>query len=149
MHLKTKESLVFAALAMLAVFVGQAVAQDPVTVTAIGTPLFDIANPHVFAAPTDIFPALVPNHFPRTAHSPSYAQEFADGLAMNGITEAQVFNVSDFTDPSAVHLAYVLEPNGTAPVGSSPDYADGPIIPNPINITGDVYLNGAFRAHGL
>lgn len=114
-----------------------------VTVTAVGTPVFDITSTLLFAAPTDIFPTLVPNHFPRSVHAPPYGQEFADGLAMKGITEAHEFSVSDFTDTSAVHLAYVIEPKETAPTGSSPDYADGPVIPNPIIITGDVFLNDA------
>ena len=54
-----------------------------------------------------------------------------------------MFGVSDFTDPSAVHIGYVLVPNAAAPTGSSPDYANGPILPNPIAIKGDVFLNGA------
>ena len=44
---------------------------------AVGTPVFDVTNTHLFAAPTVAFPNLFPDHFPRVAHPLPYAQEFA------------------------------------------------------------------------
>ena len=118
-----------------------------VTVTTVGTPVYQVVDSHLYAAPTDSFPSLFPNHFPtRIVHGPPYDQEYSDGLTLTGYPQKEVYNVAEFTDPSAVHLGYVLVPNSTAPPGSTFDYASGPIIPNdifPITIQGDVYLNGA------
>ncbi|MCA9262850.1 MAG: hypothetical protein KDA60_03335 [Planctomycetales bacterium] len=117
------------------------------SVQSVGTPLFQVVDSHLFAAPTDSFPSLFPLHFPtRVQHGPPYDQEYSDGLALTGYLDEDSFSVSDFSDPSAVHLAYVLTPVANAPTGSSFDYANGPIMPNsifPITVVGDVFLNGA------
>jgi hypothetical protein len=130
-----------------AILVAQPAARGDVTVTSIGTPVFELVDTHLYAAPTDSFPSLFPNHFPtRIIHAPPYDQEFADGLALAGYPDKEVFSVEEFTSPSAVHFGYVLVPNGNAPTGSSFDYVSGPIIPNdifPIAAAGDVYRNGA------
>ena len=105
-----------------------------------------MVDTHLYAAPDDSFPALFPDHFPtRIPHGPPYDQEFADGLVITGFPEKDVFSVSDFTAPSAVHLGFVLVPTSNAATGSSVDFDSGPIIPNdilPIAVQGDVFLNG-------
>jgi hypothetical protein len=123
------------------------VAKAEITITPVGTPVFEMVDAHLYAGATDSFPSLFPLHFPtRVVHTPPYDHEYADGLQLAGLTEGEVFHVADFTDPQAVHLGYVLVPGAAAPVGSTTDYASGPVIPNdifPITIHGDVYLNGA------
>ncbi len=130
----------------------QSTAHGAIVVNAVGTPGFDFVDSHLFTAPGDpltgaSFRALFPEHFPtRLVHSGPYNQEFTNGLALTGYAEKQIFNVTDFTDPMAVHMGFVLVPNALAPSGSSFDFANGPIIPvgvMPIVVRGDVFLNGA------
>jgi hypothetical protein len=132
--------------------VGPAVARGEVTVTPVGTPVFQLVDSHLYAAPTDSFPSVFPNHFPtRIVHAPPYDQEYANGLANTGYADKEVFSVSEFTSPSAVHLGYALVPQANAPTGATQDYASGPIIPNdilPITVQGDVFLNGAVYEQG-
>ena len=126
--------------------IGHSAAQGGVLVHTVGSPVFAVVDTHIFAAPTDVFPSLFPNHFPtRLQHGPGYDHEFADGLANNGYQDKDVFTVAEFTDPSAVHLGFVVVPNSSAPSGSSFDFNNGPIIPNnilSIAVRGDVFLNG-------
>ena len=121
-------------------------AKGGVTIDQIGNPLFQVVDTHIYAAPTDSFPSLFPLHFPTIVlHDPPYDHEFSEGLALTGFAQGASFSVAEFTDPSAVHLGYILVPTANAPTGSSFDFTSGPIIPNnvfPISILGDVYQNG-------
>jgi len=125
-------------------------------ITTVGTPGYQVTDLHLFAAPTGSppdypeagtsFAALFPLHFPRVPHQPPYSQEFASGLASTGFPQGDVFSVSQFIPPSGIHLGFVLVPGPGAPIGSSPDFTSGPIIPlsvQPITAGGDVFLNGA------
>ena len=128
-----------------------------VIVSPVGDPMFQIADLHLFAAPTGPFSeqtseALFPAHFPtRVVHQPPYVQELTEGLALTGFPEGAVFDVSEFTFPSGVYLGFVLAPGPAAPNGSAFDFASGPIIPNsvfPVLVQGDVFLNGALFEGG-
>jgi hypothetical protein len=137
-----KKYLGLLAVLLVSILAGRARAQNAIEVTKIGTPTFEVVDTHLFGAPTDVFPTLVPNHFPRIAHS-NFDQEFSDGLALTGWPQKEQYDVAEFSAPSAVHLGYALVPGPTAPTGSTADFASGPIIPNAIAIRGDVFLNGA------
>jgi hypothetical protein len=149
-------------------------AQSPVTVQAFGSSAF-VANPtwtvtdfHFFTAPIGdpgngfadfattnqtVFPppgygydpahnGVVPGTAPITG---PYDQQVANGLANAGIPTTSVFTVSQFSIPNAVFLDWVMVPTANAPTGASPDFANGPIIPNSImQITfgGVTYRNG-------
>ena len=65
-----------------ALLIGHSAAHGGVMVHTVGAPVFAVVDTHLFAAPTDIFPSLFPDHFPtRLQHGPGYDHEFADGLA--------------------------------------------------------------------
>ncbi len=136
---------------VVALFFGSAAAlttcatQAGVIISAVGSAGFSVVDSHIFAAPTNSFPSLFPDHFPSRLQHSGYDGEFAAGLALTGFHEGEVFSVAEFTDPSAVHLGFVVVPNAGAPTGSSFDFASGPILPNaslPIIVQGDVYQNG-------
>jgi hypothetical protein len=60
---------------------------------------------------------------------------------MLGLHRGGQFTVEDFSQGNGVWLAYMVVPRtpGTAPIGASPDFELGPIIPNslfPITVTG-------------
>ncbi|MCA9214359.1 MAG: PEP-CTERM sorting domain-containing protein [Planctomycetales bacterium] len=133
------------------VLLARQISHADVTVTAVGTPTFDLVDWHLYAAPTDgSFQALYPNHFPRVVHS-GFEHELSDGLALTGYAANDVYSTSDFTDPNAVHLGYALVPKSDAPAGSTQDYASGPTIPNgilPITAAGDAYVNGTLFEAG-
>ncbi|MEZ6116148.1 MAG: hypothetical protein R3C28_06185 [Pirellulaceae bacterium] len=125
-----------------------------ITVQKVGDPIFDVVDTHLFSAPTDVFPALFPDHFPRAPHV-DFATEFTRGLEQNGIADQNLFQIADFTAPSAVHLGYVIVPGVDAPQGVTQDGDSFGIIPNailPISISGDVFRNGVLfeqNAFGL
>lgn len=123
-----------------------ATAHAEVSVTTVGAPTFDVVDLHLYTAPTDgpSFQALYPEHFPTRAPHIGYDHELADGLAITGYPEKEVFTIADFTDPNAIHLGYLVAAKSDAPTGTSLD-PDGPIISNslfPITANGDVFLNG-------
>ena len=139
-----------------ALLVGQSAARGGVIAHTVGAPVFAVVDTHLFAAPTDVFPSLFPNHFPtRLQHGPGYDHEFADGLAITGYQDKELFTIAEFMDPSAVHFGFVVVPNSSAPSGSTFDFNSGPIIPNnilSIAVRGDVFLNGVLfeqNAFGL
>lgn len=78
---------------------------------------------HAFSS-TDNLPA------PKTAHAPPYDGEFAKGVAALGLTSQRVFPAADWTAPRAIMLLCLMVPDSGAPMGSSPDFAAGPILPN-------------------
>ena len=130
-------------------------AQAGVVITAVGNAGFSVVDTHIYAAPTNSFPSLFPDHFTggspdRKVHS-GYDGEYAAGLALSGFHQGEVFSEAEITAPNAIHLGYVLVPNASAPSGSSFDFANGPIIPrsnSPITIQGEVFLNGVLFESG-
>ena len=126
-------------------------AQAGVVITAVGNAGFSVVDTHIYAAPTNSFPSLFPEHFPTRLQHSGYDGEYAAGLAASGFHQGEVFSEAEITDPSAIHLGYVLVPNASAPSGSSFDFANGPIIPRgnlPITIQGEVFLNGVLFESG-
>jgi len=94
---------------------------------------------------------LFPNHFPNRLQHGGYDGEYAAGLALTGFHQGEVFSVAELTDPSAIHLGFVIAPSANAATGSSFDFASGPILPNaslPITLQGDVFLNGVLMRQG-
>ncbi len=122
-----------------------------IVITPIGSAGFSVVDSHIYAAPTNSFPGLFPDHFPvRLPHS-GYDGEYAAGLAAQGYHQGDVFSVAEITDPSAIHLGFVVVPAASAPTGSSFDFNSGPILPNaslPIVVQGDVYHNGVLFEAG-
>ncbi len=99
-------------------------------------------------------PILAPNHKynpdegvwgPGDAHPGPYLDEGFAALSAASISMKQSFSTADFTKPSGVFLTLNLVPTDSAPLGSSPDFASGPIIPNalfPVQVDGDLYRGG-------
>jgi hypothetical protein len=139
----------------------------PVTITAVGTPTWQPADIHVFAAPigtaasgyaefSATMEALLPppNHvshpteggrFPGTPHPPPYDQELGAGVANQGYAEKDTFAVSEFSNGMGVYLAYMIIPGPGSVTGSSQDDPDGPIIANilqPIHSVYSTFRNG-------
>jgi hypothetical protein len=94
-----------------------------------------------------IFDAAINSIAPDVAHSPPYDDEVADGVAEAGFDSGSSFRRSDWIAPAGLHLAAVIVPGPTAPLGRSTDEENGPIISDaifPISVDGDLVLaNGA------
>jgi hypothetical protein len=133
-------------------------ASASVIVTTIGSPAFAPADFHLFSATLDfsaVLPALLPppNHefdpslgiIPGAAHAGPYDTEIARGLATTGYHQGTQFTPAEYSGGNGVYLAYMLIPSPGGPIGSSPDFASGPIIPNslfPIHVAFTTYQNG-------
>ncbi len=170
MHYLTKRFCAFAALAfaLLIAFNSAAFAQQPVaTATPIGNPLWEPAGFVLFSGPvgqdgdfSDYFTTLAslyppPNHgfnsttgnvIPGQPHAGPYTGEPLAGVLANNYKHGNVYNVPDFAGHNGVILAFVFVPRAGAPTGTTPDSANGPMIPNsvyPIHQTGVTLRNGA------
>ena len=136
--------------------------------TPFGTPAWEPVDLHLFVAPIGSAPNFEgvltslqavlpePNHRfhpdlfigPGDPHNPPYNQELTAGLASSGFQEKGIFDVSDFSGSNGIYLAMMNVPGfGLTPaaLGSSPDFASGPIIPNslfPITAIGTTFRNG-------
>jgi len=118
--------------------------------TPIGNPIWKPADLHLFAVPIgtaatgyaeflktifELFPP--PNHLPHQdlgvgpgiPHQPPYTSEMATGVAALGFHEGVHFKMSEFSNGMGVMLAWMVVP-APGTMGSSPDFAYGPIIPN-------------------
>jgi hypothetical protein len=134
---------------------------NAVTFQKVGHPTWKPADLHVFTAPigtasdgyaefTEQFPILLPPpHYqlypnvgigPGTPEKPPYTHDFADGVRNAGYQGGPIFTPSQFANGNGVYFVYMVVPTpGTKKVGSSPDFASGPIIPNslfPISVVG-------------
>jgi hypothetical protein len=101
-----------------------------------------------------IDPILAPNHAynpdefvfgPGAPHAGPYSDEAFAALSAANIAVKQSFSTAEFSAPSGVILTFNVVPGGSAPIGSSPDFASGPIIPNalfPLVVDGDLYRDG-------
>lgn len=124
-----------------------------ITLTSVGTPTWRPVDFHLFSAPvgtgateyaefTETLAALLPapNHvsdpvfgvLPGARHSPPYNTELATGVSNLGFAEKTMFGAAEFSNGIGVYLAYMLVPGPGSPVGSSADYASGPIVPNTV-----------------
>ena len=137
-----------------------------IQVKPIGDPTWMPVDCHLFAAPIgtaatgyaeafetvgDLLPP--PNHVPRlpvlaigpgAPHMPPYDSELADGISTQGFHSGHRFVSSEFSDGSGVFLVCMVVP-APGSVGSSPDFASGPIIPNttfPIEVVGVANRDG-------
>ena len=62
-----------------------------------------------------------------------------------GLAPTQLLTEAQFSPPSGLVLLAMIAPGVGAPSGSSPDFDNGPIVPNerfPISVTGGVYRQG-------
>jgi len=95
-------------------------------------------------APNHVFhPALLVG--PGAPHQPPYDRELAHGVANLGYHQGRHFKAAEFSNGTAVWLAWMNVPS-PGDTGSSPDFASGTIIPNrlfPIAISGVAMHNGA------
>jgi hypothetical protein len=74
-----------------------------------------------------------------------YTNKMSLALAAHGIADQTSFTLAQYTLPFAVYLAWIDVPTAAAPIGSSPDFASGPIISNsiaPIVFGGTTDRNG-------
>jgi hypothetical protein len=62
-----------------------------------------------------------------------YNNKVAQALAAHGIADQSTFSLAQYTIPFGVYLVWVDVPTAAAPIGSSPDFASGSIIPNSIH----------------
>jgi hypothetical protein len=124
----------------------------------IGNPKWEPVDFHHFSAPWDALPQIAadllpePEHTehpdlgigPGAAHAAPYDQELASMVSSLGYTDSSTFAVAEFTE--GVVLAWMTVPrNSGSPKGSSPDFANGSIIPNelfPIHVEIQYFKDG-------
>jgi hypothetical protein len=109
----------------------------------IGNPKWEPVDFHHFSASWDALPQIAadllpePEHTahpdlgigPGAAHAGPYDHELDGTVSWLGYTDSSTFTVAEFTE--GVILAWMMVPrNNGSPKGSSPDFANGPIIPN-------------------
>ena len=147
----TQTALLVGAVVLLLGNIQQAEAQlgPIVSKTKIGNPAWEPVDFHLFSGPlevngfADIGPFLesllpAPNHAshpdlgigPGAAHAPPYDTELGDGIVNAGVEEKTVFLGSEWSDGYGVYWAWMNVPSANPAMGSSPDFANGPIIPN-------------------
>jgi hypothetical protein len=136
-----------------------------VRATPIGNPAWKPVDFHLFSAPvgtaatgyaefgqTALALLPPPNHVfhpnllvgPGAPHQPPYDTELAEGVADLGFHEGVHFVSSEFSNGTGIYLVWMTVPASSA-IGSSPDFAAGPIIPNslfPIHLVGTSEHNG-------
>jgi hypothetical protein len=171
--LRSRMSVVIGGLLILASLMAATVAHATTTRTAslvkverIGHPAWTPVDLHVFTAPigtaSDGYAEfaktqeiiLPPPHYlqypclgigPGTPEPPPYDADVAAGVENAGYPEGHVFAPQQFSNGRGVYFAYMVVPSPTSPnLGSSPDFARGPIIPNslfPIQVNGVSYRN--------
>lgn len=82
---------------------------------------------------------------PGEPHDGPYASELAVLAEAAGFSSTQQLSEAEFAPPSGLVLLIMIVPGSEAPQGRSPDFKEGPIIPNelfPIDVMGGVYREG-------
>ena len=82
---------------------------------------------------------------PGAPHGPSYRHEISDGVANAGYETGRCFTPEQFSEGAGIYAVWMVVPDGRRTIGSSPDFARGPIIPNdlfPIHVHAASYRNG-------
>ncbi|MAE68181.1 MAG: hypothetical protein CMJ18_28355 [Phycisphaeraceae bacterium] len=132
------------------------------SVQEVGSPSWQPVDFHTTSGPGTSFEAFLdtihlplpePNHRlhpdlgvgPGDPHDPLYDQELGQGLANSVLVETTTFTPDQFTLTNDVVVTmFMVVPRGGAPIGSSPDFASGPIIPNSLfPIVADVTIERA------
>jgi hypothetical protein len=146
---------------------GQELGANVVTMQMVGNPQWLPVDVHLFTAPIGTaadnyaeFGAqgpilLPPPHYkfypsvgmgPGTPEKRPYNHDLADGVKDAGYTQGRVFTKGQFSNGNGVYFVYMVVPKlGTKNAGSSPDFSDGPIIPNslfPITFSGVTNRDG-------
>jgi len=116
--------------------------------TQVGSPAWGIVGAELFVAPMNAETAkcvLEPNHrydlgvwLPSSIHAEPFDDEFGDAIDGCGFEFKSTISSEDFTSPSGIFLALIVEGSGS---GSTPDYESGGYIPAdkfPMVIDGDV-----------
>jgi hypothetical protein len=135
-----------------------------VQIQRVGHPAWTPSDWHVFSAPigtaadgyaefgTTQQTILPPPHYvpyaglgigPGTPEAPPYTHDMATGVEQAGYDQGAIFGRQQFSTGQGVYFVFMVVPTRHAGnVGSSPDFASGPIIPNvlfPISVTGVTY----------
>jgi hypothetical protein len=140
-----------AVVALLASLSGQ-VRADFLTVTTVGNPTFRPVDFHLFSAPIGtaadgyaeffqtgqlVLPEPYYKYVPGLGITPDqphpgddFTTDILQGVQANGFVDKTTFSASEFSEGRGVFLSYMVVPGAGAPVGSSPDFTSGPIIPN-------------------
>lgn len=139
-----------------------------VSLTEVGSPLWHLTDLHQFAADLgdqfdDVGPVLdellVPHHellgfmqgavtaiyAPGVAHTRAYETELAAGASAAGRAQSSTFTAADLSGFRGLLLGFTVVPSAGAPVGSSVDSGNGPIIPFtafPLRVTLELRRNG-------
>lgn len=98
-----------------------------------------------FFGPTHVHSSSEHAFLPGQPHDGPYASELARFAEAAGLEPAQQLDEAQFSPPSGLVLLVMITPGAGAPNGSSPDFDNGPIVPNgrfPIGVTGGVYRQG-------
>jgi hypothetical protein len=170
--------LIVAALVVLVAAVVQPIAahaapqRATITMKQIGTPTWKPVDAHVFSAPigtaasgyvefgesqASLLPP--PDHVPHPqlgigpgAPHGGFSREMGDGVRRSDFDEADPFFPTQFSNGQAIWLAFMVVPTAGAPLGRSPDFRSGPIIPNklfPLHVELSTLRNGSlFSAPG-
>ena len=147
-----------AVVALLAALSGPALAAAPtIGLTQVGTPIWKPGDFQLFIAPAAPFPdafldtldMLLPLEGPGVAtytpHAGPYDTELSTDAAAAGFVNQQVFPESAITlNPNGVYFMMMWLPDPGI-VGSSCDFASGPVIPNslfPFSLLAEMWLDG-------
>jgi hypothetical protein len=135
-----------------------------VRIERIGNPTWRPVDFHLFsgeigtaasgfaeALETEVLLLPPPNHTtgpcgicPGAPHAGPYDTELAEGIASSGLHEGVRFSEEEMLNGMGIFITYMVVPRANAPNGSSPDFANGPIIPHsvfPIHIQGKSYVD--------
>jgi hypothetical protein len=136
-----------------------------VHIAPIGNPTWRPVDFHMFSAPVgtagsgyaEFFETMVsllppPSHEPHpdlgigpgAPHTSTYASELGESVAALGYREGVRFDTTQFSNGAGVWLVWMNVP-APGSIGSSPDFASGPIIPHslfPISVFAENIHNG-------
>ncbi|HEX2875891.1 MAG TPA: hypothetical protein VHP33_31790 [Polyangiaceae bacterium] len=98
-----------------------------------------------FFGSTHVYSPTERAFLPGEPHDGPYGSELALLAEAAKLAPTQQLTEAQFSPPSGLVLLVMIGPGAAAPSGSSPDFDNGPILPNelfPISATGGVYRQG-------